>query len=418
MLVHWIWFATRQKLNDRERAVLLDQFRDPEDIYFAEAGVLAQTGLSEEKLEALADKDLTAAEEILTQCDEKQIHILTFRDAAYPLRLKNIADPPVVLYYKGKLPDMDGSPLISVVGTRSATPYGITAAKRMGFQLARCGGIVVSGVATGIDAAAMQGCLSAGGTVIGVLGCGADIVYPRSSRGLYLDTERHGCLLTEFPPGTEPYKWNFPRRNRIISGLSCGVLIVEAPEKSGALITARQAADQGRDVFVVPGNIDMPSCTGSNALLRDGAIAVSSGWDVMSEYEALFPGKIHKDTRPVRLTGSEEETALPKEEETAPKVAQKSRLPWKNKATNDKKDKKPIDNTAEPPYSELDKDKKTGLSEREEKLLSLIGTEECLVDDVIARSAMAPGVVLASLTMLEVKGLVTRLPGRRVRRKG
>ena len=157
MLVHWIWFATRQKLNDRERASLLEQFRDPEDIYFAEAGVLAQTGLSQEKLESLTDKDLTPAEDILSQCDEKQIHILTFRDAAYPFRLKNIADPPVVLYYKGKLPDMDGSPLIGVVGTRSATPYGITAAKRMGFQLARCGGIVVSGVATGIDAAAMQG---------------------------------------------------------------------------------------------------------------------------------------------------------------------------------------------------------------------------------------------------------------------
>ena len=418
MLVHWIWLATRKQLNDREKAGLLDHFRDPEDIYFADSGVLAQTGLTEEKLEALADKDLTSAEEILSRCDEKQIHILTLRDAAYPARLKNIADPPLVLYYTGKLPDLEGSPLIGVVGTRSATPYGITAAKRMGFQIARCGGIVVSGGATGIDSAAMQGALSAGGTVVGVLGCGADVVYPRSSRGLYLDTQRHGCLLTEFPPGTEPYKWNFPKRNRIISGLSCGVLVVEAPEKSGALITARQAADQGRDVFVVPGNIDMPSCAGSNALLRDGAILCSSGWDVMSEYEALFPGKIRRDERPVRMTGSEEEANLPKEEEIAPMVAQKPRLPGKNRATKEKKDKKPIDNTGKPPYSELDNDKKAGLSEREAALLDLIGGEECLVDDVIARSALAPGIVLASLTMLEVRGLVTRLPGRRIRRNG
>ena len=418
MLVHWIWLATRTKLNDREKAGLLEQFRDPEDIFYAESGVLAQSGLPEEKLEGLLDKNLTEAEEILRQCDEKQIHILTLQDAAYPARLKNISDPPVVLYYKGKLPDMDGLPLIGVVGTRSATPYGITAAKRMGFQLARCGGVVVSGVASGIDAAAMQGCLSAGGTVIGVLGCGADIVYPRSSRGLYLDTERHGCLISEFPPGTEPFKWNFPKRNRIISGLSCGVLIVEAPEKSGALITARQAADQGRDVFVVPGNIDMPSCAGSNALLRDGAILCSSGWDVMSEYEALFPGKIIRDTRPVRLQASPEEADSQKEEEKPSKVAQTLRLPRKNRGTKDKKDAKPIDNTAKPPYSELDNDKKTGLSEREAALLALIGREECLVDDVIARSALAPGVVLASLTMLEVKGLVTRLPGRRVRRSG
>ena len=196
------------------------------------------------------------------------------------------------------------------------------------------------------------------------------------------------------------------------------MLIVEAPEKSGALITARQAADQGRDVFVVPGNIDVYSCAGSNALLQEGAYAALSGWDVVKHYENLFPGKICRDTRPVRLTGTQEETVLPKEEEIAPKVAQKPRLPWKNKATNDKKEKNPIDNKPEPPYSDLDKDRKTGLSEREEKLLALIGMEECLVDDVIARSAMAAGVVLAALTMLEVKGLVTRLPGRRVRRKG
>lgn len=418
MLVHWIWLATRPKLSDREKAWLLEHFHDPEDLYFADNAALAQLGLEAEKLEAVTDRNLRDAEAILDACEVKQIHILTYRDAAYPSRLKNITDPPLVLYYKGILPDFDGMPLIGVVGTRSATPYGIGVAKRMGYQIARCGGVVVSGAASGIDGAAMQGALSADGCVVGVLGCGVDIVYPRCNRGLFLDTQRHGCLLSEFPPGTEPFKWNFPKRNRIISGLSCGVLIVEAPERSGALITARQAADQGRDVFVVPGNIDVPSCAGSNALLRDGAIAVGSGWDVISEYESLFPDKIHRDERKSRMAGYPDEAETAKETENLPRVAQKPRFLGKNPASKEKKDKNPIDNKAKPPYSDLDEDKVAGLSDREKTLLKLIGTDECLVDEVIAGSGLAAGVVLASLTLLEVKGLVARMPGRRIRRKG
>ncbi len=417
MLVHWIWLSTRPKLNDREKAQLIGHFHDPEDIYYADPGALALEGLDQEALEALQDKNLIPAEEILNQCADKQIHLLTYRDAAYPSKLKNISDPPLVLYYKGRLPDFDGAPLIGVVGTRQATAYGIGVAKRMGYQIARCGGIVVSGAATGIDGAAMQGALSANGEVVGILGCGVDIIYPRSNRGLFLDTERRGCLLSELPPGTEPFKWNFPKRNRLISGLSCGVLIVEAPEKSGALITARQAADQGRDVFVVPGNIDVPSCAGSNALLRDGAIAVSSGWDVISEYEGLYPDKIHKDQSPCHMAGYPDELAN-RTERTEVQVAQRPRLSWKKTISKAKKDKKPIDNGAEPPYSELIKDKKTDLTEQEQKLLALLSGGERLVDDVIAESGMASGTVLAVLTMLEIKGAVTRLPGRRICRKG
>lgn len=422
MLIHWIWLATRQGLNDRDKAALVEHFHDPEDIYFADPEILTRSGLNQDGVAALRDKDLGTAETILRKCADKQIHLLTYRDAAYPSKLKNIADPPLVLYYKGRLPDFDGTPLIGVVGTRSATSYGITAAKRMGYQIARCGGIVVSGVASGIDGAAMQGALSGDGTVVGILGCGVDIVYPRSNRGLFADTERRGCLLSEFPPGTEPFKWNFPKRNRIISGLSCGVLIVEAPEKSGALITARQAADQGRDVFVVPGNIDVPSCAGSNALLRDGAIAVRSGWDVISEYESVYPDKIHREDRPCRMTGYPDEAETGSEsDKNEVKVAQTSRLPWKKSVSKSKKDKKPIDNGAQPPYSDVEDDKKNtpkALTAQEEKILEAMGDGERLVDDVIADCGMAPGAVLAALTMLEVKGAVTRLPGRRVRRNG
>ena len=223
MLVHWIWFAHRPGLNDRDKMALLQHFRDPEDIYFADDGAFGAIGLSEEAKTALREKNLTSAEEILEACDREKLHILTCQDAGYPARLKNIADPPVVLYYKGRLPDFDGSPVIGVVGTRKASAYGLTTAKRMGYQIARCGGIVVSGMAYGIDGMAMSGALTAGAPAVGVLGCGADIVYPVSNRALFRDTEEYGCILSEFAPGTPPAKWTFPKRNRIISGLSCGV---------------------------------------------------------------------------------------------------------------------------------------------------------------------------------------------------
>ena len=269
MQLHWIWLATRAGLSDRGRMALLQRFADAEDIYYADAqGYTSVEGLSQDALAALLDKSLVAAEQIVRDCRREDIQILTWQDALYPKRLKSIADPPVVLYYKGRMPEVDALPAVAVVGTRDASAYGLSAAKRLGYQIAACGGLLVSGAASGVDSLAMRGALSADATVIGVLGCGADVVYPASNRALYADTARQGCLLTEFPPGTPPIGWNFPKRNRIISGLCCGVLVVEAPEKSGALITARAAADQGRDVFVVPGNIDVPTCVGSNALLR------------------------------------------------------------------------------------------------------------------------------------------------------
>lgn len=385
MLVHWIWLATRPGMNDRMKAAVLDHFGDPEDAFYADSTAYQKIeGLTQEGIDALRDKSLNEAKKILAQCTDKDIGILTYRDAAYPARLKNISDPPLVLYYKGRLPDFDGLPVIAVVGTREATGYGLTAAKRIGYGIAKCGGVVVSGLAFGIDGVAMSAALTAGGMVVGVLGCGADVVYPLSNRGLFADTERCGCLLTEFPPGTPPHKWNFPKRNRIISGLSCGVVVVEAPVRSGSLITARQAADQGRDVFVVPGNIDVPTCEGSNALLRDGAIAVTSGWDVLSEYESLFPEKIHK--------------AQPKE-----------------KGTSQAGDKKVVDKTAPPPYSDLEINT-ADLTQDETFVLQHISGEQ-MIDTLIAETGLETAAVLAAVTLLEIKGYVATLPGRRVIRK-
>ena len=410
MLIHWIWFATRTGMGDKTKAVLLSHFEDPEEIYFApELEFERFEELSAGAVESLADKSLLDAEEILEQCQQKKIHILTFQDAAYPARLKNIPDPPMVHYYRGTIPAFDELPVIGVVGTRKASAYGLTTAKRMGYQIAACGGCVVSGMATGIDGVAMKGALTAGGTVVGVLGCGADVVYPMSNRWLYADAEKYGCLLTEFPPGTPPVGRNFPRRNRIISGLSCGVLVVEAPEKSGALITARLSADQGRDVFVVPANIDVESAMGSNALMRDGAIPVSSGWDILSEYQYQFPGKVRRKQTTVTLTANAEE--LSREREEPMMVAQEPRKPKEKKEKKSLFRKKVIDNSEKSAYSDLKKTQ-TVLTADEQLIVDLLASGQRLADDVIAESGKAPGAVLASLTLLEVKGVIRRLPGR------
>ena len=415
MIVHWIWLATRPGVNDRVKATLVRHFHDPESVYFADPdSYTAIEGLTPEGKAALEDKYLRPAEEILEECDRENLRILTYQDAAYPSRLKNISDPPLVFYYKGRLPDFDSLPLIGVVGTRSASPYGLTAAKRMGYQIAKCGGIVVSGMAYGIDGMAMRGALTAGAPVVGILGCGADIVYPASNRALFADTESYGCIMSEFPPGTPPAKWTFPKRNRIISGMSCGVLVVEAPEKSGALITANLALDQGRDVFVVPGNIDVPTFVGSNRLLREGATIVSSGWDIMSEYAALFPDKIRKDTGAAHQTAYPDEVEIRVEtEKPIRKVAQKPRILGKKQPVKEKNDKKVIDKAEASSYSDVN-DILPKLSNDEQKIVSALKNGERLVDDVIAETGLSTGKVLATLTLLEVKGVVKRLPGRHI----
>lgn len=417
MLIHWIWLATRHNITERVKRALLDSFHDPEEVYFGDQSAYRTIeGLTPEGMEALLDKDLVPSADILQECNRKGIHICTMQDAAYPSKLKNIVDPPLVLYYKGNLAPLDDAPVIGIVGTRKATAYGMTTGKKMGYQIAKCGGIVVSGVASGVDGMAMRGALTAGGYVVGILGCGADVVYPLSNKSLYADTESCGCLLTEFPPGTPPYGWNFPKRNRLISGLSNGVLVVEAPEGSGALITAGRAADQGRDVFVVPGNIDVPTCVGSNALLRDGAISVSTGWDVVSEYEMLFPGRLRKDTGMPRLTAyADEVMAAALEEKEVQKVAQKPQK-VRSSQKNDRKNKnKPIDKEQKESYSDpsvpaLD------LSQQERTLVECI-QGECLIDDVIEKMGASASEVLSALTLLEIKGIVKQLPGGRIKLK-
>ena len=415
MLSHWVWLSTREHVSDRVKVELMRHFQDPEAVYFADEESFAQIeGLSPEGLKSLGDKDLQGAKKILQDCRLKDLNILTYQDAAYPSRLKNISDPPLVLYYKGRLPDFDGCPMIGVVGTRKASAYGMSVARKMGYQISRCGGIVVSGMASGIDGMATEGALLAGVPAVGVLGCGADMVYPASNRKLYEDMARYGCLISEFAPGTPPMGFNFPKRNRIISGLSCGVLVVEAPKKSGALITAHAALDQGRDVFVVPGNIDVETFEGSNGLLRDGAIAVSSGWDIMSEYRMQYPDKINRcdDSVPAKVTNLVDANAA-QTEKIQPKVAQKPVLFGKNKVSKQNEDKKVIDNGDASSYSDWE-DRMPPLLPDEQKIVSALTHEARPVDDVIAETGIPTAKMLATLTLLQVKGIVKQHPGKRI----
>ena len=407
MLIYWIWFAELPDIALWQKHILLEHFSDPEELYHARPDALSVIeDITDDIIKALQNKDLSRAHSILRACQEKNIHLFTLNDDAYPRRLKNTKDAPLVLYCKGFLPDLDNTPTVAIVGTRKATPYGMNVSRRMGAQIAACGGIVASGGATGNDTMALSGALSCKNPVIAVLAGGVDVVYPKSNTTLFSQIEKQGCLISQYPPGTPHYRWNFPVRNRVLSGISNGVLVVEAPENSGALITARAALEQGRDVFAVPGNIDVPTCAGSNALLQDRATPVLGGWDIMKEYEAIYPDKVHKATVPT----------LFHEEAPAAKVAEPATPPKKSSAKNIGTHKIPIDKEEKSSYSGIRNDL-SGLSDQEKAIIAcLTGTPKPL-DDVIEQAGIPSQKVLSILTMLAIRGYVQNHPGGLVSRK-
>lgn len=289
-LRQWIWISTRCDLPSGLAVRLLTQFGSPEAAYAAQRKDYAGIKLTEQTLEALCDKSLEEADDILRFCAREGVQILTLQDAAYPARLRLIAEPPAVLYVKGTLPPIDEVPVITVVGTRTATDYGRMLAHRLGRDLALCGATVASGSATGIDSAALYGAIEGGGSVISVLGNGIDVVYPQESRRLYEAVLQAGALVTEFPPGSPPRGLHFPNRNRILAGLGVATVVGQAKERSGALITAEQARCQGRPVFAMLTSVDDPAGLGSAHLIRRGeARLLMDAWDVMEPFEARFP---------------------------------------------------------------------------------------------------------------------------------
>ena len=314
-----------------------------------------------------------------------------------------------MLYYKGELLAFDTLPVVAVVGARNASGYGLATAKRMGYQLGLCGGAVVSGAAKGVDSLALEGALSAGAPVAAVLGNGLDIVYPSGAQGLYRDVEAHGCLISEFVPGTRPLAGNFPRRNRIMSGLSLGVLVVEAAQKSGSLITAEYALEQGRDLYAVPGNLGQSHSVGSNRLIQEGATLATTGWDVLRVYQPQFPERLRRREGGGRLALTPEE-AVPGQTE-APILPNPAENPGKEAQVPGKTEKR-IDNEPKRNYIDLQQVVKT-LTQDERKLVEVLRGGQLHVDDIILQSELPAARALASLTLLEVKGYVTQQPGKR-----
>ena len=400
MLQYWLWLSEKACVSKVRRLALLRALGSVEAVYFAGESELDQLAdLTAQEREALLDKDLTEAEKILSRCFELDIRILTWQDAQYPGALRSIDDPPVVLYYKGRLPSFGAVPTLALIGSRRASAGGMLTAKRMGYQLGKAGAIIVSGLADGIDSMCMLGALTAGAPVVGVLGCGADVVYPAKNRSLYEDTIARGCVLTEYPPGTPPIGFHFPVRNRIISGMSDGVVVVEAASRSGALITARLALDQGRDVFAVPGPAGNEACAGSNRLLREGAIFAETGADVTEEYLARYPalGESRGTGTVLGLSPDDlRQNAAKSGEKAELKVAQAIQSP-----------KKAVDIPDESDYIELKALMRT-LPPAQCAILEALCDGPLTVDDVIDQSQIPAPQAMSALTMLEIRRMVQR----------
>lgn len=302
-LLYYLWMDGIKGCGCVTTAKLIKEFGSAQAVYESDdLGALMQTEeIPYDTAFALAtNKSLDEAKK---QCDlvtDRQIPYLTFSDDDYPQLLREIHDPPAVLYYRGRNVFLGSAISVAVVGARKATPYGMSAAETISSQLAKCGVNIISGLANGIDTAAHQGTVSSKGTAVGVLGCGIDIVYPYSNKKLYESVlSNDGMILTEFAPGTEPIPVNFPRRNRIISGLSYATLVVEAAENSGSLITAKYAAEQGREVYAVPGNITSQQSAGCNLLIKDGARLVSCGEDILQDMFRVFRPIVKTEQQPL-----------------------------------------------------------------------------------------------------------------------
>lgn len=283
---YYIWLSMALGYRSPKPKALHELYPNIAELYDGGEPELRISGvLSEKNITALENTPLSKAYEVIDRCNELGISILSLDDPAYPERLYEIADPPAVLYCKGRMPDFERSLTVAVVGTRNATAYGKMTTHSISGSLAENGVIIVSGGAVGIDSLSHTAALEAGGVTVCVLGCGIDYPYLRENAKLRENIAERGAVISEYPPGYPPGRYTFLERNRIISGLSNGVLVVEAGQKSGSLSTARNALEQDRDVFAVMGNITSPYSQGTNALIKDGARPVTDYTDITSYYK-------------------------------------------------------------------------------------------------------------------------------------
>ncbi len=424
-ILSWIWLTTKFPTASSSIDAVMTHFGyDADSVYKASAhDYLHVSGLDEKYVDALCDKSLDDAHKIFDWCTENNIGLLPYDSKFYPQRLRDIEKAPILLYYRGKLINFDDNVCIALVGTRKMTDYG----KREGYRIARDlvlgGAVVVSGMARGVDTICHRGALDAGGYTIAVLGCGIDKVYPHENDYIMDEIARTGLVLTEFKPFTPPIGSNFPIRNRIISGLSLGTLVVEADSKSGAIITVKCAEKQGRDIFSMPGNVGELNSIGTNRLLKKGAKIVTGALDMLEEYEYIYPHRIRIENLPAFMpkfsassgssasrVSSPRKPITSKEQKTKDFTVDDSSsesLPFTEEVKKSAKVKKISENTAkEAPQKDT-----SSLNETELKIYALFPEDSGISADEIARTGIPVGIVLQNLTMLEIKGFIKTLPG-------
>lgn len=373
-VLYWLWLTDICGVYNNDINALLEQIDTIEEIYERAdySGILS---VKPSTLKKLHNKSLKNAEKILENCEKIGVTVITYDDVRYPDALRAISNPPYILYMRGEIMKWDRILGIGVVGTRKCTEYGHKAIDYIVKDLAFCGATIISGMASGIDSLAARAAISAGNKTVAVLGTAIDCVYPAENKGLMREIIENGTVISEYPPGVRTGRGSFPWRNRIISGLSRGVLVVEAPKKSGSLITANYALEQGRDLFAVPGNIFKSESMGVNTLLGCGAKAVQSASDILDEY-------VYEMER-LNL-------------EKPPMV---SRIFTKSEKINN-----------EIKLSVEDK-RFDGLSEEEKNIISLLIEGNMHIDDIARKSGIFVGELTTKLSMLEFSGHIQKIPG-------
>jgi len=411
--LNYLWLATRPGLSSATIVKLLRHFGTPEAIMEADKQALcAVCSLTKTQLQSLFDTNMEQAEQIAYTCMQKDIHILTIADNSYPNRLRSIPNPPIILYVYGHWQDFDSIPGIAVVGTRRATLYGAQVAEEIGRSLAKGGLITVSGMAKGIDKAAHYGALRAGGVTVAVLAGGVDICYPPEHSRLMKDISFAGAIVSEYPPGTEPKGANYHKRNRIVSGLCVATVVVEAKNsRSGSLITAHCALDQGRDVYAVPGGLNMPNSLGCNQLISEGqAILLYHVDQLVQEYgdfqTRYKPRSRTKETPPPDTTSTREMDVMAQPWNTSPQKTRETSPP--DISTKER------DATARPqePSLMLQTDSVSrapaDISSEKRQIIELVQTGINTVDDIAIQSGLSASRVMCLITMLELEGVVQR----------
>ena len=416
--LYWIWLAQKCGVASKQFGRIIEKYEDPFDVYRLTDDEIEQLeGINSALRAKLCQKDLESSYAILRYCKENRVDIISYGDIRYPQRLKSIVDPPIVLYCRGHFPDFNSLLCIGIVGTRTMSEYGKQSSYKIGYELASAGVTVVSGMALGIDAAAACGVLSAGGCTVAVLGCGISVVYPKEHKRLMEEIAKHGAVITEYPPNEPPYGHNFPKRNRIISGLCQGTLVIEGSATSGAMITARRAIDQGREVFALPGKIDESNSDGPNELIREGAYTVLGSDDILKHYDFLYHDVIDSTALSKakrKIADKDADKALKKYGAGVKRSAARAKSEDKDDVLIPEEKPQNVHTVNEAKAERVADDSANMLDSLDEFTRSVFETmpiDKAISPDSLAAHGLDIGAAVTALTMLELYGLVSSLPG-------